>query len=155
MKMTLSRQFRVNQILLGVAFVFALVLARDIKAGDEKEHDHLVTDWSHRHMVFSASANYSQAWELQKEPRYFHQYLRQHVSSLMPADTSPNHGELEEQLDELARLVAFASSHDPLGSLGRSPSACCSANPRDVPGLESVADIGDHLRRDASPRFVG
>jgi hypothetical protein len=56
---------------------------------------HLSADWSHRHLVFSLPANYAQAWELQKEPRYFYQYVRQHTSPIIPAGVVQSSAESE------------------------------------------------------------
>ena len=79
MKMNLSRQFKVNQILLGVAIVFTLLLARDVKAGDENEHDHLVTDWSHRHLVFSEPKSLMKRFQLSTDTRYLQQVKRKNA----------------------------------------------------------------------------
>jgi len=86
---------------LGATFLLVFFMGGQTSTQAPRENaTHLPNDWSHRHLVFSAPANYWQAVELQKETRYSHQYLRQHVSSLIPTLTSPNHGELEEQRDE-------------------------------------------------------
>ena len=37
---------------------------------------HMTTDWSNRHMVYSAPSSMTQAWGLQAEPRYLHQLMR-------------------------------------------------------------------------------
>jgi hypothetical protein len=37
---------------------------------------HMTTDWSNRHMVYSAPSSMAQAWRLQAEPRYLHQLTR-------------------------------------------------------------------------------
>ena len=34
----------------------------------------MTTDWSNRHMVYSAPSSMTQAWRLQAEPRYLHQW---------------------------------------------------------------------------------
>lgn len=39
-------------------------------------------DWSNRHMVYSAPASIRQAWRLQAEPRYLHQWIRHHAEVL-------------------------------------------------------------------------
>src|SRR5665213_2817322 len=63
MKMILSRRFGVTQILFGAAIVFALLLVREAKA-QEQEHTHLVTDWSHRHVMFSEPHSLMQRYQL-------------------------------------------------------------------------------------------
>jgi hypothetical protein len=40
---------------------------------------HMTTDWSNRHMVYSSPSSMSQAWRLQAEPRYLHQWTRRNV----------------------------------------------------------------------------
>lgn len=37
---------------------------------------HMTTDWSNRHMVYSAPSSMTQGWRLQAEPRYLHQLTR-------------------------------------------------------------------------------
>ena len=40
----------------------------------------LITDWSHRHMIFSAPDSTAQAWRLQSQPRYAQQQIRRNPS---------------------------------------------------------------------------
>ena len=40
---------------------------------------HMTTDWSNRHMVYSAPSSLGQALKLQAEPRYLHQWTRRNV----------------------------------------------------------------------------
>jgi hypothetical protein len=40
---------------------------------------HMTTDWSNRHMVYSAPSSVVQALRLQAEPRYLHQWTRRNV----------------------------------------------------------------------------
>jgi hypothetical protein len=42
---------------------------------------HMTTDWSNRHMVYSTPSSMAQAWRLQSEPRYIHQWLRRNAMS--------------------------------------------------------------------------
>jgi hypothetical protein len=42
----------------------------------------MTTDWSNRHMVYSAPSNMAQAWRLQAEPRYLQQWVRRNVAPL-------------------------------------------------------------------------
>ncbi len=39
----------------------------------------MTTDWSNRHMVYSAPSSVMQAWRLQFEPRYLHQWVRRNA----------------------------------------------------------------------------
>jgi hypothetical protein len=43
---------------------------------------HMTTDWSNRHMVYSAPSSMAEAWRLQAEPRYLHQYTRRAAPAL-------------------------------------------------------------------------
>ena len=42
----------------------------------------MTTDWSNRHMVYSAPSSMMQAWRLQVEPRYLHQWTRRNAQVL-------------------------------------------------------------------------
>jgi hypothetical protein len=42
---------------------------------------HMTTDWSTRHMVYSAPSSTAQAWRLQAEPRYLHQLTRRNAAA--------------------------------------------------------------------------
>jgi hypothetical protein len=46
---------------------------------------HMTSDWSNRHMVYSAPSSVAQAWRLQAEPRYLHQWTRRNVAALQGA----------------------------------------------------------------------
>jgi hypothetical protein len=73
MKSNHSWRIRLAQILLGAAII-ALVVVRGAKAGDE--HVHLVTDWSHRHLVFSEPKSLMKRFELSGNHRYVQQRMR-------------------------------------------------------------------------------
>jgi hypothetical protein len=45
---------------------------------------HMTTDWSNRHMVYSAPSSMAQAWRLQAEPRYLHQLTRRSAPAMQP-----------------------------------------------------------------------
>jgi hypothetical protein len=60
----------------------------------------LATDWSHRHVVFSAPGSLEQAWRLQAEPRFWHQWSRRNRPTLPVTNTdlkSASQGEGEDQ----------------------------------------------------------
>jgi hypothetical protein len=42
---------------------------------------HMTTDWSNRHMVYSAPSTMMEAWRLQAEPRYLHQWARRNLAA--------------------------------------------------------------------------
>lgn len=50
----------------------------------------LPTDWTHRHVIFSEPATYEQVDQVTRDPRYWQQFYRQHVSRVlsdpMPSD---------------------------------------------------------------------
>jgi len=74
MKSNNSWRIRLAQILLGAAIVIALVVVRGAKAGHEPVH--LVTDWSHRHVVFSNPTSLIRRFQLSSDPRYREQWVR-------------------------------------------------------------------------------
>jgi hypothetical protein len=80
-KMKSNNEWRIKpgQILLGAAFLLALVIVRGTRAGNEPIH--LVTDWSHRHVIFSAPKNLGQHVQLLSNPRYVQQLLRRNAAN--------------------------------------------------------------------------
>jgi hypothetical protein len=70
---------------LGVASVCTLAVALFLLSWGRKTHAeshqpvHMTTDWSNRHMVYSAPSSIGQALRLQAEPRYLHQWARRNV----------------------------------------------------------------------------
>jgi hypothetical protein len=54
---------------------------------------HLPTDWSHRHLLFSPPTSMAQAWKLQTEPRYWHQWYRHHAADRPSTDSRPSEPE--------------------------------------------------------------
>jgi hypothetical protein len=81
-------RIRLAKVLTGAAIVTALFLGPQTPAQGPGHYPiHLPTDWSHRHMVFSQPSSLWQAWQLQNEPRYFHQYLRQNSWAFQSANS--------------------------------------------------------------------
>ncbi len=64
-------------VLLGVTIVIALLMVRGTNAGNEPIH--LTTDWSHRHLVFSAPKGLMQQFQLSGNPRYVQQWIRRNA----------------------------------------------------------------------------
>ena len=70
---------------LGLASVCTLAAALFLLSWGRKTHAeghvpvHMTTDWSSRHMVYSAPSSIGQALRLQAEPRYLHQWTRRNV----------------------------------------------------------------------------
>jgi hypothetical protein len=77
MKLNCSWQIRLAQILLGAALVISLVLVHGTSAQNGPVH--MVTDWSHRHLVFSAPKNLVHAFQLSSNPRYVQQWTRRNA----------------------------------------------------------------------------
>ena len=75
MKRNYSRQraFLIRIVLLA-SFAMALVVVHRVRAGNEPVH--LATDWSHRHMIFSAPQTLMDRFRFSTEPRYVQQWLR-------------------------------------------------------------------------------
>lgn len=85
MKLKNAQGIRLAQVLLGITIVVALVVARRTRAqGNAAGHApvHMTVDWSNRHMIYSAPSSMAQAWRLQAEPRYVHQWTRRNAVPL-------------------------------------------------------------------------
>jgi len=77
MKLNCSWQTRLAQILLGAALAIALVLVHGTSAQNGPVH--MVSDWSHRHLIFSAPKNLIHAFQLSSNPRYVQQWMRRNA----------------------------------------------------------------------------
>jgi hypothetical protein len=77
MKLNCSWQIRLAQILLGAALAIALVLVHGTSAQNGPVH--MVSDWSHRHLIFSAPQNLIHAFQLSSNPRYVQQWMRRNA----------------------------------------------------------------------------
>jgi hypothetical protein len=90
--LNVSWRFALAQVLVGTAIVIALLLGAQTSAqAPRKNPVHLPTDWSHRHVVFSRPNSYRQAWKLQNEPRYWHQWARRNGWARQPARVQIEH----------------------------------------------------------------
>jgi hypothetical protein len=76
MNMKSNNKWRIGPtyLILGVAIVISFVAVRATKAADEPIH--LVTDWSHHHLVFSPPHNLMDRLRLSRNPRYMQQIIR-------------------------------------------------------------------------------
>src|SRR5215475_440520 len=65
------------------------------------------TDWSHRHLIFSRPANSEQAERVERDPRYWQQWARRNIVSIL--DSNPDSGvasiAFEPHLDPQRRTV--------------------------------------------------
>jgi hypothetical protein len=79
MKMKSNRERRIGltYFVLGAVIVISFAAVRATKAADEPIH--LVTDWSHRHVLFSPPHDSTDQLRLSRNPRYFQQILRRNV----------------------------------------------------------------------------
>jgi hypothetical protein len=79
----------VRLILIAASIALATVSASRRPAVYAQGHvaAHLPTDWSHRHVVFSAPGSTEQASMLQAEPRYWHQRFRRNTQTLQASDS--------------------------------------------------------------------
>jgi hypothetical protein len=63
----------------------------------------IVSDWSHRHLVFSAPQSIWHAWRLQGEPRYWHKWSRENEWALRSAnphtESDPDHRDDDQDHD--------------------------------------------------------
>jgi hypothetical protein len=85
MKLKNAQRIRLAQVLLGITILVALVVVRRTRAqGNAEGHApvHMTTDWSNRHMIYSAPSSMAQAWRLQAEPRYVHQWTRRNAATV-------------------------------------------------------------------------
>jgi hypothetical protein len=114
MKSNNSWRIGLAQILLGAAIVIALIVVRGTKAGDEPVH--LVTDWSHRHVVYSAPSSLMERFQLSSDTRYVQQWIRRNAEKRHDRDEwrwwrapdDPNHlqGDWSEDMGSSATVGA-------------------------------------------------
>ncbi len=83
MKRYIQKNYR---FVLAIAAMVVLVpLVQWVRAQGRRQPVHLTTDWSNRHLVFSQPGSFTQAWHLQNQPRYSHQWLRRNEAALRNA----------------------------------------------------------------------
>jgi len=75
----------------GVAILAILAVAAGL-SGRASDHVRisLVTDWTHRHVVFSTPQTFEQALRVQGDPRYMQQWVRRNVHPSLPGGAPPN-----------------------------------------------------------------
>ena len=100
MKLTTSWVGKWALGIVGAALVvFAMVRATNAQGGGERIS--IVSDWSHRHVVFSRPDSLEKAWRLQAEPRYWQQVFRRNARGHGRVD-GESEGERND-LDEFER----------------------------------------------------
>ena len=71
----------------GAIIVFAIVgRVAPIRAQESQVRIPLVTDWTHRHMIYSAPSSLPEAFRLQNEQRYILQWLRRRAGNSLPGE---------------------------------------------------------------------
>jgi hypothetical protein len=75
-KMKSNRTWRIGltHVVFGAVILISFMAVRATNAGDEPVH--LVTDWSHRHVMFSAPHDSMDQDRLSRDPRYIQQSIR-------------------------------------------------------------------------------
>jgi hypothetical protein len=104
-----------------VAFVAAIsvvfVLVRVARAQTSRPHTSMVTDWSHRHVVFSRPTSWVTAWRLQGDIRYWQQTVRRSgFAQLMEIDTDRSANQPSEDASDAeseARSARDAGGREP------------------------------------------
>jgi hypothetical protein len=86
MKLLLARAEKLVLAAAVVALV-AFVLVRAVGAQGPGARISMISDWSHRHVVFSQPDSWVKAWKLQGEPRYWQQILRRSGRARVPAES--------------------------------------------------------------------
>jgi hypothetical protein len=136
MKSTPSKRIKLSQLFLGVALVFALFAAGEAKAGDEPQH--VVTDWSHRHVVFSEPKSLMKRFQLSANPRYV-QHVRRGIAAKRgdgrsewrwyhaPAD--PNHLQGDWSMDMGVGATVGAGNYPAKFSFNPSTANCATPAP--------------------------
>jgi hypothetical protein len=100
MNLTPSWMCKVALTVSGIALVLFLMVRRTTAQGTGARMP-IVSDWSHQHLVFSAPQSIWHAWRLQGEPRYWHQWSRQHEWALRSANprTESDHDHRDDDRD--------------------------------------------------------
>jgi hypothetical protein len=78
MKLNNLRRGWLAQILLGAAIVIALVVVVRVTRA-QNGPVHMVTDWSHRHLIFSQPNSPLDGSKLSRDPRYVQQWIRRNA----------------------------------------------------------------------------
>jgi hypothetical protein len=88
------KQARWWLVRFALASICALAVVLFLVSWGKKTHAqahipvHMTTDWSNRHMIYSAPSSMAQAWRLQAEPRYLHQLTRRNAPAMQQRATT-------------------------------------------------------------------
>jgi hypothetical protein len=77
MKSNSKRRIGLTHLIFGVVIVISFAAVRATKAAEEPVH--LVTDWSHRYVLFSAPHSLMDQLRLSRNPRYIQQIIRRNA----------------------------------------------------------------------------
>jgi len=83
--MKLNRGWQIRLVFVG-PLALAVILVWQRTKAQEHIPVHMTTDWSNRHMIYSAPSTFAQAWRLQAEPRYRQQLIRRSLAPSGPAN---------------------------------------------------------------------
>ncbi len=94
MKSNSNRRIGLSCLIFGAVIAISFVAVRATKAAEEPVH--LVTDWSHRHVLFSAPHSLMDQFRLSRNPRYIQQIIRRNAELNDQGDSwrfwHPHHG---------------------------------------------------------------
>src|SRR3984885_5336051 len=77
MKSNSKRRIGLTYLIFGVVIVISFAAVRATEAAEEPVH--LVTDWSHRYVLFSAPHSLIDQIRLSRNPRYIQQIIRRNA----------------------------------------------------------------------------
>jgi hypothetical protein len=168
MKSNSSWRIRLAQFLLGAAIVFALVAVRGTHAGNEPVH--LISDWSHKRLVFSAPHDTFQHIRLLSNPRYVQQLVRRNSRNHGDPDAwrwrhapepnaKPLTGDWSMNMGTGAKAGAgvFPAkfSFDPTSAYCQTPAPPTGAQPDFVVYNTSLSGIGANVPASSTGTFTG
>ena len=100
---------RLTGVLLSAIGVFAVVLALSsgikIHAENHSKKTPLGTDWSHRHLIYSALRNTANADKVEREPRYQQQLLRRGHDARGEGWQNPLRNDKRHQMTRVRRAL--------------------------------------------------
>jgi hypothetical protein len=100
MKPNSKRRIGLTYLIFGVVIVISFAAVRATKAAEEPVH--LVTDWSHRYVLFSAPHSLMDQIRLSRNPRYIQQIIRRNAELKDQGDGWPGR-DLSEDHKNLLR----------------------------------------------------
>jgi hypothetical protein len=84
-----EKQAKLGRFAVATLAILAVAVGLSGRASDHVRIS-LVTDWTHRHVVFSTPQTFEQALRVQRDPRYVQQWVRRHVHPSLPGGAPAN-----------------------------------------------------------------